>query len=90
MEKGFKKPWEILLAQLHPVAFFGFDVFEFLFTALLKDTVIAITITEILKPFPFVCIDEIQVCVESSRVYRQPGSRNLLPFFSRWFTFLSV
>ena len=80
IEKGFKKSWQILLAQLHPVAFFGVDIFEYLFKALLKEP--TFNATKIVNPFPFVAIDEIQSCVESSAVHLLPGSTNRRPFFS--------
>ena len=79
IEKGFKEPRHILLAQLHPIAFFGLDLFEYLFTALATEPFVG---TTIVKSFPFAAIDEIQVCVESSVVHRLPGSDNLRPFFS--------
>ena len=80
MEKGFKEPRQILLAQLHPVAFFGVDVFEYVFTALLEEQVSVQT--AIVKPFPLTAIDEIQLCVESECLHRLPGSANKRPFFS--------
>ena len=80
MEKGFKQPWQILLAQLHPVAFFGVDLFEYVFTTLLKEQVSVETAT--VKPFPLAAIDEIQLCVESKAVHLLPGSTNNRPFFS--------
>ncbi|KAJ3317586.1 hypothetical protein HDV06_001377 [Boothiomyces sp. JEL0866] len=80
MGKGFKEPWQILLAQLHPVAFFGIDLFEHLFTALLEEQV-SVGIATV-KPFQFIAIDEIQLCVESMAVHLLPGSANNRPFFS--------
>jgi hypothetical protein len=79
-ENGFENPWQILLAQLHPVAFFGVDIFESVFSTLLKEQV-SVEITT-LNPFSLTAIDEIQICVESQEVYRLPGSRNNRPFFS--------
>ena len=80
MEKGFKEPWQILLAQLHPFAFFGVDLFEHLFIALLEAQVSVETAT--VNPFPFAAIDEIQLCVESEGVHRLIGIANKRPFFS--------
>ena len=78
-EKGFREPWQILLAQIHPVAFFGIDLFEYLFTSLVKEPHVG---TAIVNSFPLAVIDEIQVCVESLAVHSLPGSNNLRPFFS--------
>lgn len=80
MEKGFKEPRQILLAQLHPVAFFGVDIFEKVFTTLLVEQVSVETAT--VNPFPLTVIDEIQLCVESKPVYLLQGSTNNRPFFS--------
>jgi hypothetical protein len=78
--EGYKEPWQILLAQLHPVAFFGVDLFEHLFTILLEEQVSFETAT--VKPFPFTAIDEIQLCVESEDLHHLPGSATKRPFFS--------
>ena len=80
MEKGFKQPWQILLAQLHPVSFFGVDIFEYVFTALLKESVFFVPPK--VECFSFVAIDEIQIFVESGSVHYFHGSKNLRPFFS--------
>jgi len=80
MEKGFKEPWQILLAQLHPRAFFGIDLFTRLFEALLKEQLSVETAT--VKLFPFAAIDEIQIFVESNSVHSLPDSANSRPFFS--------
>jgi hypothetical protein len=80
LEKGFKEPRQILLAQLHPIAFFGVDIFEHLFTILLEEQVSVKSV--IGKPFPLTAIDEIQLCVESKAVHVLPGSTNARPFFS--------
>ena len=80
IDKGFKEPWQILLAQIHPVAFFGIDLFEYLFATLLKEQVSVKTDT--LKYFPLVAIDEIQLCVESKACYQILESTNDRPFFS--------
>ena len=79
MEKGFKKPWQILLAQLHPVAFFGVDIFQYVFTTLLKEQVFYTRGN--VEHFSFVAIDEIQIFVESADAYNVSFSRNR-PFFS--------
>jgi hypothetical protein len=80
VEKGFKEPWQILLAQLHLVAFFGVDIFVTLFSTLFKKNV-SVEIATV-NPFPLAAIDAIQLCVESPRLYNLPGSRSKLPFFS--------
>ena len=79
MEKGFKEARQILLAQLHPVAFFGVDIFEHLFTILLKEQV---SDKFVIGTFPLTAIDEIQLCVESKAVHLLPGSTTNRPFFS--------
>ena len=80
ISKGFGDPKSILLAQLHPVAFFGSDVFERLFTTLVKEPIF--DATQIVNPFPFVAIDEIQVTLESDAVYHLSSSSSKRPFFS--------
>jgi hypothetical protein len=80
ISKGFKGPQTILLAQLHPAAFFGSDVFEQLFTALAKEPIF--NATQIVNPFPFVAIDEIQVTLEGQAVYNLSSSSTKRPFFS--------
>lgn len=80
MEKGFKEPSHILLAQLHPVAFFGVDIFEYVFTTFLEEQVFVETAT--VETFALIAIDEIQLCVESKAVHSLPGSTNNRPFFS--------
>jgi hypothetical protein len=79
MEKGFNKARQILLAQLHPVSFFGVDIFEHLFTILLKEQVAD---KFVIGTFPLTAIDEIQLCVESKAVHLLPGSTTNRPFFS--------
>jgi hypothetical protein len=80
MEKGFKKPWDLLLAQLHPVSFFGIDIFKHLFNILLKEPYYVVQPK--IEYFSLVAIDEIQIFVESNSVHSLTGSRNLRPFFS--------
>jgi hypothetical protein len=79
ISKGFGEPQTILLAQLHPVSFFGVDVFELLFTALIRDP--AFSAFKIIDPFPFVAIDEIQVTTENSVVHLSSTGK-LRPFFA--------
>ncbi|KAI8820320.1 hypothetical protein BJ741DRAFT_572512 [Chytriomyces cf. hyalinus JEL632] len=79
---GYNQPWQILLAQLHPVQFFGCDIFKLLFESLAersKTTSIGSTIE---RCFDFVAIDEIQMIVESSFVFSLPNSENARPFYS--------
>ena len=80
ISKGFGDPKPILLAQLHPAAFFGSDVFEQLFTTLVKEPIF--NATQIVKPFNFVAIDEIQVTLEGEAVYHLSSSGKKRPFFS--------
>jgi hypothetical protein len=84
ISKGFGEPQFILLAQLHPVSFFGVDVFELLFTALVKDH--AFNPTDIIDPFPLVAIDEIQVTLRGDALHFSPlvyysKLQNLFPQF---------
>ncbi|KAI8900776.1 hypothetical protein BC833DRAFT_580484 [Globomyces pollinis-pini] len=79
MDKGFEKPG-ILLAQLHPVAFFGVDIFEIVFKALWEKGV-SVEIG-IINPYPLIVIDHIQRCVRSAALYQIPGSTSKRPFFS--------
>jgi hypothetical protein len=80
ISKEFGDPKAILLAQLHPAAFFGSDVFEQLFTALVKEP--RFNARQIVNPFPFVAIDEIQVTFEGEAVYHVSSSSKKRPFFS--------
>ena len=80
ISKGFQDTQTILLAQLHPSAFFGSDVFELLFTALVKEP--TFNMTQIVNPFPFVAIDEIQVTLEGTSRHLLPESGTNRPFFS--------
>lgn len=79
IDLGFNEPCQILLAQVHPVAFFGIDLFKDLLTEVLKEPYFG---TKIIKPFPFAVIDEIQTVVESSSSHLLPGSSSFRPFFS--------
>ena len=78
-ENGFKKPWQILLAQLHPKEIFGFDIFNKVFQHIMKGNYDNPVFEE---PYPFCAIDEIQISVESEANYSVPGARNKRPFFS--------
>ncbi|OAJ32827.1 hypothetical protein BDEG_28707 [Batrachochytrium dendrobatidis JEL423] len=80
ISKGFKEPWQILLAQLHPIAFFGVDLFERLFTTLVKEP--GLSPTAITNPFPFIAIDGVRNLAGGRRFHFQPESRNFRPFFS--------
>lgn len=78
--KEFGDPKTILLAQLHPEAFFGSDVFELLFTALVKEPIF--NSSQIVNPFTLVAIDEIQVTLEGDAVHYLSSSSQKRPFFS--------
>ncbi|KAK5670240.1 hypothetical protein QVD99_003255 [Batrachochytrium dendrobatidis] len=80
ISKGFKEPWQILLAQLHPIAFFGVDLFERLFTTLVKEP--GLSPTAITNPFPFIAIDGVRNLAGGRRFHFQPESRNFRPFFT--------
>jgi hypothetical protein len=79
---GFDKPWQILLAQLHPNEFFGSDVFDDLFKAIVNECRFHSTVPSIEECFPFVAIDEIQTAVEDVTHHSFPGSRSFRPFLS--------
>ncbi|KAJ3090134.1 hypothetical protein HK100_007540, partial [Physocladia obscura] len=81
---GYNKPAQILLAQLHPKAFFGCDLFSELFDSLARRTNIQIgrSAANIKHWFDFVAIDEIQRSLEGENVFKLPGSKNSRSFFS--------
>ncbi|RKP20084.1 hypothetical protein ROZALSC1DRAFT_13153 [Rozella allomycis CSF55] len=82
MSLGFDQPWQILLAQLHPNAFFGIDVFYYLFITLVDEFVIMKIQPKLENCFPFVAIDEIQLSIETAKNHCLPESSNMRPFFS--------
>ena len=77
---GFGTPEKLLLAQIHPHAFFGNDVFQKLFDTLIKDP--AIEGIDITDHFSFAAIDEIQMTLKGRSYHRLPGSINNRAFFS--------
>ncbi|ORY44920.1 hypothetical protein BCR33DRAFT_816742 [Rhizoclosmatium globosum] len=81
---GYSSPSQMLLAQLHPKAFFGCDLFSELFDSLARRTDINIgrSSANIKLWFDFVAIDEIQRSLEGEHVFLLPGSQNSRPFFS--------
>ncbi|KAI8823940.1 hypothetical protein BJ741DRAFT_714992 [Chytriomyces cf. hyalinus JEL632] len=79
---GYNQPWQILLAQLHPVQFFGCDIFALLFESLAERSKATSIGSTIERCFDFVAIDEIQMIVESSFVFSLPNSENARPFYS--------
>ncbi|KAI8820595.1 hypothetical protein BJ741DRAFT_557502 [Chytriomyces cf. hyalinus JEL632] len=79
---GYNQPWQILLAQLHPVQFFGCDIFALLFKSLAERSRTTTINSTINRCFDFVAIDEIQMIVESSFVFSLPNSKNARPFYS--------
>ncbi|KAI9341509.1 hypothetical protein BDR26DRAFT_918448 [Obelidium mucronatum] len=78
---GYNQPYQLLLAQLHPVEFFGCDLFEQLFSSLAKRYPMTVG-CKIENCFNFVAIDEIQRTVESEHVFQLPGSSQKRPFYS--------
>ena len=80
IDKGIKEPSQILLAQLHPKAFFGVDIFECIFNELSESA--RILSTRPIKYFPLAAIDEIQVILETSHVHMVSTLSVLRPFFS--------
>ncbi|KAJ3342997.1 hypothetical protein HDU83_005842 [Entophlyctis luteolus] len=79
---GYNSPSQILLAQLHPVQFFGWDVFRDIFNSLAERSSATTIGRKIQKCFDFVAIDEIQKSVESERLFQLPGSFQKRPFYS--------
>ena len=55
---GYDQPQQILLAQLHPIQFFGVDIFKELFDSLAKRSDVMIG-RKIEECFDFVALDEI-------------------------------
>jgi hypothetical protein len=81
IEKGFNDPKQLLLAQIHPLAFFGIDVFQEVFTHLLW--LDFSSFQSYSNYFDLIAIDEIQHTVENSDyVFKLPHSANSRPFFS--------
>ncbi|KAJ3225185.1 hypothetical protein HDU78_010739, partial [Chytriomyces hyalinus] len=82
LDLGYNTPAKILLAQLHPKAFFGRDLFSELYDSLAARTFVNIRqSTERIKQlFDFVAIDEIQQSLEGSHIF--PLSVENRPFFS--------
>jgi len=81
LDLGYVQPQQILLAQLHPIQFFGIDIFKELFDSLAKRSDVMIG-RKIEKCFDFVAIDEIQRSLEGKKVFNLTGSTNDRPFFS--------
>lgn len=81
LELGYVQPQQILLAQLHPIQFFGIDIFKELFESLAERSDVTIG-RKIGKCFDFVAIDEIQRSLEGEKGFKLPGSTNNRPFFS--------
>ena len=73
-------PSQILLAQLHPRAYFGIDVFKELFDKLILEP--KFNTAEISDPFDFVAIDEIQWTLLGESIFSVGGISSLRPFFS--------
>jgi hypothetical protein len=78
---GYETP-QILLAQLHPKAFFGIDIFKELFESLAKRSNVDIGREIGEECFHFVAIDEIQRSFSGKSFFTFQGSKNLRPFFS--------
>ncbi|KAJ3332090.1 hypothetical protein HDU76_001297 [Blyttiomyces sp. JEL0837] len=79
----YKEPHQILLAQLHPKAFFGCDIFADLFESLARQNAVTVKLSDYQGEwFDFVAIDDIQRCLEGAKVHKLPGRENSRPFFS--------
>lgn len=81
---GFSEPSQLLLAQLHPIAFFGEDVFLSIFNLLFMDPDFSphLHFLTDVHVSSLTVIDEIQKTVKSEEVHRLDGSSNDRPFFS--------
>ncbi|KAI8845365.1 hypothetical protein BJ741DRAFT_145871 [Chytriomyces cf. hyalinus JEL632] len=79
---GYNQPWQILLAQLHPVQFFGCDIFALLFESLAEHSPTTTFAIRINRCFDFVAIDEIQMFAESSCAFSLLGSEHAMPFYA--------
>ncbi|ORY51661.1 hypothetical protein BCR33DRAFT_752876 [Rhizoclosmatium globosum] len=82
MKHGYNRPSQILLAQLHPTAFFGCDIFADLFDALARLPRFVKRFTVFTHRFPFVAIDDIQGALEGRAVFSLPRSQENRPFLS--------
>jgi hypothetical protein len=81
VEKGFKEPWLLLLAQIHPIAFFGMDVFNLIYNRLLW--VECDNLSGYSGYFDLVAIDDIHNTIEYCwKVFRSYRSASSTPFFS--------
>ncbi|KAJ3237188.1 hypothetical protein HDU78_004212 [Chytriomyces hyalinus] len=80
---GYNTPAQILLAQLHPKAFFGCDIFSELYDSLARHTSIDVgrSTASIERWFDFVAIDQIQASLGGEHIYTVSGGK-LRPFFS--------
>ncbi|KAJ3377758.1 hypothetical protein HDU84_008248 [Entophlyctis sp. JEL0112] len=81
---GFDTPDQILLAQLHPEAFFGLDIFLELYDFLVQrpERVIGRSTKHIANYFDFAAIDEIQATLGGGAAFRMTQSEDNRPFFS--------
>ncbi|KAI9346100.1 hypothetical protein BDR26DRAFT_817945 [Obelidium mucronatum] len=83
LDCGLDRPDQVLLAQVHPVAFFGVDIFSELFDSLASRKVRVGPGWRGMKgAFDFLVIDEIQHSLLSEPVFKRPGSPSGRPFFS--------
>ncbi|KAJ3252839.1 hypothetical protein HK103_001133 [Boothiomyces macroporosus] len=78
IEKGFKEPWQILLAQLHPAAFFGKDIFNGCY---LRYSMHPLVDLQSLKPFNIAAIDEVQTSVTCTKDNPLLFGTTYCPFF---------
>jgi hypothetical protein len=81
IENGITEPKQILLAQIHPVDFFGLDLFAVLYSDILNVNLSQRFVASS-NPFPFIAIDEIQISLEGLNLFRLPVSKSARPFFS--------
>ncbi|KAJ3392955.1 hypothetical protein HDU84_003171 [Entophlyctis sp. JEL0112] len=80
--KGYTAPHQILLAQLHPIAFFGIDIFAELFLSLaLRKAKFRINLKEMNGFFDFLVIDDIQHSVFGDSLFVDSNGTPR-PFFS--------
>ena len=82
MTLGYTQPWQILLAQLHPIAVFKYDIFHNVFHNLVSLGNKYISFPQCDSNFPFIAIDEIQAALEGEIVHLSSRSSNRRPFFT--------
>jgi hypothetical protein len=70
LDLGYTQPHQILCAQIHPLAFFGVDIFHLLLSDLLREYPESFSTGFAFKPFSFVAVDEIQMALKTAEVHK--------------------